>query len=140
MSEITNLFVYGTLMPGESNFRQIENVVIDHQPGTVEGVLVDLGAYPALIEGKGRVKGVVLEVDADALEITDRIEGYHPERDRCLYVRQKTVVQLDSREEVTAWTYLFADPDAVRDHPRLVVGALNTKPVFQWRGDDHRTS
>ena len=49
MAEIvTNLFAYGTLMPGESNYRQIEDSVIDHKVGTIDGVLVDLGAFPAL--------------------------------------------------------------------------------------------
>jgi len=137
MSEITtNLFVYGTLMPGELNFRQIEKFVIDHKPGTIEGVLVDLGAYPALIAGEGLVKGVVLEVDADALEITDRIEGYYPTRDHCLYLRQKTAVQLETKEEVTAWTYLFAQPDEIAHSPRLVVGESNGKPIFAWKSEE----
>jgi gamma-glutamylcyclotransferase (GGCT)/AIG2-like uncharacterized protein YtfP len=140
MSEITNLFVYGTLMPGESNFRQIEKYVIDQQPGTIEGILVDLGAYPALLEGNGVVKGVVLEIDADALEITDRIEGYHPERNRCLYLREEVVVQLESNEDVAAWTYLFAKPDAITDCPRLIVDVIEGKPVFAWRNDERQQS
>jgi len=133
MPEITNLFVYGTLMPRELNFRQIECFVIDHNAGTVEGVLVDLGAYPALLEGDGVVKGVVLNVDADALEITDRIEGYHPDRDRCLYVREEVVVQIESKEEITAWTYLFANPDAITDYPQLIVDEIDGTPVFAWQ-------
>jgi len=137
MSEIvTKLFVYGTLMPDYPNYRQIEDLVIDHKPGMIEGVLVDLGAYPALIEGEGRVKGVVFEMDADALEITDRIEGFHPNRDRCLYLRQKTVVMLETKEQVTAWTYLFANPDAIADCPQLVVDEIDGTPVFAWECED----
>jgi len=138
MPEITSLFVYGTLMPGELNYRQIEYFVVHQKPGTIEGILVDLGAYPALIEGEGRVRGVVFEIDADALEITDRIEGYHPDRSRYLYIRQKTAVQLETNEEVTAWTYLFANPDDIEDCPRLVVDVIEGKPVFAWRNDERQ--
>ena len=133
MSEIaTNVFVYGTLMPGESNYCQIEDFVIDYKPGTIDGVLGDLGAYPALIPGKGYVKGILLRMNREALEITDRIEGYHAGRDRCLYVRKKVVVRCQDRQEALAWTYFYADPDAVLDCLQLVVGELNGKPVFVW--------
>ena len=137
MSEPTvNLFVYGTLMRGEANFVQIERFARSIRPGTVEGVLVDLGAYPALVAGEGRVRGVVLEIEPVALEITDRIESYHPERRRCLYLRQEMVVLLDTRETVAAWAYFFANPNAVVDCPRLVVAELDGKPVFAWRCEE----
>ena len=56
------LFVYGTLMPSESNYHQVEDHVSVAKPGTIEEILVDLGAYPALIPGHGIVKGVVLRM------------------------------------------------------------------------------
>ncbi len=128
----TRLFVYGTLMPGESNYRQIEDHVRAAQPGTVEGVLVDLGAFPALIPGNGVVRGIVLELDAAALEITDRIEGYSPDRDQCLYVRKEVTIFFKGGEEETAWTYFFANPDRIADHPRLVVDVIDGKPITAW--------
>ena len=127
-----NLFVYGTLMPGESNYWQIEDFVIDHKPGTIDGVLVDLGAYPALVPGEGFVKGIFLRMKREALEITDRIEGYSTNRDRCLYVREEVTVSLKGGEGVTAWTYLFADSDSIADHPRLIVDAIDGKPITAW--------
>ena len=134
MSEkVINLFVYGTLMPGESNYRQIEDYVIDHKPGVIEGVLVDLGAFPALISGEGLVKGILLRLDRKALEITDRIEGYREDQKHCLYFREKIKVQADGDErEIEAWTYIFANPDGVADYPRLVVGELNGKQIQAW--------
>ena len=133
MSEIvTNLFVYGTLMPGESNYRQIEKFVMDHKPGTIDGVLVDLGAFPALLPGEGLVQGIMLRMNQEALEITDRIEGYHSDRDRCLYVREEVIVRFEDRQEASAWTYLFADSAIVVDCPRLVVGESSGFPVFAW--------
>ncbi len=133
MSEmVTNLFAYGTLMPGGSNHRQIEGFVIDYQPGTIDGVLVDLGAYPALVPGEGIVKGIMLQVKQEALEITDRIEGCHADRDRCLYMREEVVVRLKDGQEAVAWTYLFANSASVTDCPRLVVGELNAVPLHAW--------
>ena len=132
MSEIvTNLFVYGTLMPGESNYRQIEAFVIDHRPGTIDGVLADLGAYPALLPGDGHVRGVMLQMHREALKITDRIEGYHPDRNRCLYVREEVVVRFEEGQE-TAWTYFFADSNNVSDCPRLVVGESDGRLRYAW--------
>jgi len=133
MSDIaTNLFVYGTLMPGESNYGQIENFVIDHKPGTIDGVLVDLGAYPALVPGEGFVKGIILRLDREALEITDRIEGYDPGRDRCLYVREEIVVRFEDGQEAVAWTYLFENSARRTDCPRLVVGEFNGIRLHAW--------
>ncbi|MCH9035559.1 MAG: gamma-glutamylcyclotransferase [Planctomycetes bacterium] len=134
MSEIvSNVFVYGTLMPGESNYRQIEDFVIDYKPGAIDGVLVDLGAYPALVPGEGIVKGIMLRVKQEALEITDRIEGYHADRDRCLYVREEVAVRFEDGRETVAWTYLFANSAGIADCPRLVVGESDEIPVFAWR-------
>ena len=136
MSEIvTNLFVYGTLMPGESNYSQIEDLVIDHKPGTIDGILVDLGAYPGLLPGRGIVQGVLVESEKATLDVTDRIEGYSPDRESCLYLRKEVVVRMGNRPDVVAWTYFFAKSETVADCPRLVVGEKSGVPVFAWRGD-----
>ena len=136
MSEVaTNLFVYGTLVPGESNYRQIEDFVTDHKPGTIDGVLVDLGAFPALVPGDGIVKGVMLRMKQEALEITDRIEGYALDRDRCLYLREEVAVRFEGGQEAVAWTYLFANSADVADCPRLVVGESDGIPIFAWRSE-----
>ena len=129
------LFVYGTLMPGGSNHDQIEDHVQVAKPGTVEGILVDLGAFPALVPGAGIVKGVLLEINPAALETADRIEGYHPDRDRCLYLREEVIVRFEDGQEAVAWTYLFANPSSIADCPRLVVGVSDGMPIFAWRSE-----
>jgi gamma-glutamylcyclotransferase (GGCT)/AIG2-like uncharacterized protein YtfP len=58
-----SLFVYGTLMPGHGNHRRIERFVLRARPGRITGILVDLGAFPALVPGDGLVEGVLLEID-----------------------------------------------------------------------------
>jgi gamma-glutamylcyclotransferase (GGCT)/AIG2-like uncharacterized protein YtfP len=129
----TRLFAYGTLRPGQSNFGRIAEFVVAHEPATIEGELVDLGAYPALIEGDGIVEGDLLTMQLKALDITDRIEGYQPERSGSFYVRRKvTVTLLKARATVHAWTYFFACPDQLSCYPKAVVGQREGKPVFNW--------
>ena len=128
----TNLFVYGTLMPGETNYRQIEDLVIDHKKGTIEGDLVDLGAFPSLLPGDGIVKGVMLQMDAQALKTTDNIEGYHPERRHSLYVRKEVSVRFEGGQEAVAWTYFFGSQESISDCPRLVIGESSGIPIFAW--------
>lgn len=132
----TTLFVYGTLMPNEANHGHIQDFVRAARRGTVEGVLVDLGRYPALVHGRGIVRGVLLEVDEEALAITDRIEGYAPNRSCCLYLREKVTVRLENGHEKRAWTYVFADPQGAADRVPLIVSEIEGTPVFAWRGKE----
>lgn len=128
-------------MPGESHFGLIEWHVRSARLGCTEGVLVDLGAFPALIPGDGIVEGVLLELDDKAMAITDRLEGFHPDRDRSLYLRKEVPVQLDESKQVTAWIYEFSDPSNIEDQPRLVVACQNGTLVYSWRTSaDHQSS
>ncbi len=127
-----DLFVYGTLMPGYGNYRRIADHVRSVRPGTIQGILVDLGAFPALLHGEGIVKGMVLAVDAEALRITDVIEGYHPDREHSLYIRKQADVDLGGGETVNAWTYFFAKPDHIQDRPLLCAGDADGVPIFAW--------
>ena len=126
------LFVYGTLLPGYGNHRKIESHVRSARPGTIQGILVDLGAFPALLHGEGIVRGVVLEVDAEALSISDSIEGYHPDRSRSLYIREEVQVDLDDDSKITAWTYFFANPIQIEAEPRLQCAEIDDQPVYCW--------
>ena len=129
---VVKLFVYGSLKPGFSNHAQIQRFVHDARAGRIRGILVDLGSFPALIPGDGLVEGVVLEIDQAALAITDRIEGYVPDRDRCLYIRKQVVVELDDGGQVAAWTYEFAEPQRISGHPRLVAREIGGIPLHAW--------
>jgi len=130
----SRLFVYGTLMPGQSNFSRIKPYVLATRPGETDGILVDLGSFPALLEGDGVVRGVLLEMEQAALRITDGIEGYHGEREGSLYWRKEVTVRLESGEETVAWTYFFARPKQIADRPRPIVRLDEGRPVFSWRG------
>jgi len=126
------IFTYGTLMPGYGNYRRIEQFVHGVKQSSIRGILVDLGPFPALLKGEGIVKGMLLTVDREALEITDFIEGYQPDRKGNLYVREEVEVELDDGGKVTAWTYFYADPDRLRDQPLLKVGEKEGVPLFEW--------
>lgn len=126
------LFVYGTLMPGYGNHHRIAEHVHSARPGTIQGVLVDLGAFPALVPGRGMVRGVLLAVDAEALQVTDHIEGCHLDRSRSLYIRESIEVALDGGEAVRAWTYFFAHPLDVPDYSSLQVGRAGDIPTYAW--------
>ena len=134
--DLTLLFVYGTLKPGQYNFYHIEPWVRGSQSACVKGVLVDLGPYPALIEGDGIVTGIVLTVNESSLAVTDRIEGHLPDEAHCLYVRREVTITLADDSTERAWTYFFARPERLAGRPRLIVGHCDGRPVYLWPPQD----
>lgn len=79
MSNVT-VFVYGTLRSDDPSgkchlMRQYGGM--PYRKATVKGTLLDLGAYPAMLErGDGTVTGEVWSVPEAALPGLDRYEGY----------------------------------------------------------------
>lgn len=72
--------------------------------GTVAGRLLDLGRYPGLIAGAGRVKGELYRLDdAELLPVLDREEGYN-------FRRSMTTVTLASGRRLRAWVYRYRGP------------------------------
>jgi gamma-glutamylcyclotransferase (GGCT)/AIG2-like uncharacterized protein YtfP len=126
--ETARLFVYGTLMPNAGNHYLIEPQVRSAQPGTIKGVLIDLGSFPALVPGDGIVEGILLEIDSPALAITDHLESVPH-----FYYRRRVTVHLQDGEEIEAWTYEHADPARLVGRPPLIVGYRNGQPVHAWR-------
>jgi gamma-glutamylcyclotransferase (GGCT)/AIG2-like uncharacterized protein YtfP len=127
------LFVYGTLMPGGGIYHRLERHARLARPATVEGVLMDLGAFPALVPGEGVVRGVLLDIEPEGLRIADQIEGHRPDERSCFYQRRETDICLDAGGSVDGWAYVFARPESVADRPRLLVGEQDGVPVYAWR-------
>ena len=72
--------------------------------GSVRGRLLDLGAYPGLIAGGGRVRGEVYRLDAaELLPVLDREEGDN-------FVRRHAVVTLVDGRRARAWVYGYRGP------------------------------
>lgn len=102
-----DLFVYGTLMPGEARWPILEHYT-DSAPkrDRIKGRIFDTGAgYPALadLETDRDVRGWVVTLEptqrANALRVLDRIEG----TDAGLFARTATVTEAGRR----CWVYRY---------------------------------
>jgi gamma-glutamylcyclotransferase (GGCT)/AIG2-like uncharacterized protein YtfP len=102
------LFVYGTLRRGESRHALLEGARYARD-GTVEGELVDLGDYPGLVAGPGRVTGELFAIgDPALLRALDQYEGFHGFDDPAsLYHRGVCRVLAPDGTRVEAWTYFY---------------------------------
>jgi gamma-glutamylcyclotransferase (GGCT)/AIG2-like uncharacterized protein YtfP len=117
------VFVYGTLRPGQSNYRWLLAGHTDQeQPATAPGIALFGASIPYAIPSPGaRAVGSLITITPacydDVLTDLDRLEGYRPHRpDRSHYVRvTRTVIAADATPH-TAWIYL-AGPNAI--HPRM---------------------
>ena len=102
MSEEIRVFVYGTLLSGESNnhrFLSFSNKLGDQK---VEGLqMYSLGYFPACVytgNDEHVVTGEVWEVDEETFRGLDRLEGYPSFYDRILV----------STEYGEAWVYVHS--------------------------------
>lgn len=113
------LFVYGTLLRGEINHREIEGARFVREARTEPAFeLVDLGEYPALVPGGSlAVPGELYAVSPAQLVALDAFEG-HPE----LYLRSP--IRLDDGEQAEA--YLLA-PERAAGLPRIAGGSWRAR-------------
>jgi gamma-glutamylcyclotransferase (GGCT)/AIG2-like uncharacterized protein YtfP len=97
----TILFTYGTLMRGYPLHGALVRRATFLGPARASGRLLDLGAYPGLIDGDGAVHGELYRLDApELLRDLDREEGYN-------FQRRRTVVTLGSGRRALAWVYRY---------------------------------
>ena len=111
MTELTPLFIYGTLRRGEDNHRHLEGARFVG-PGRTAAryTLVDLVDYPALVDGgTDAVRGELYEVDAGHLERLDAFEE-HP----TVYVRRE--IEMDDGTRVFAY---LLPRERAGDAPRI---------------------
>ncbi|HEU4367620.1 MAG TPA: gamma-glutamylcyclotransferase family protein [Methylomirabilota bacterium] len=98
------LFAYGTLMRGYPLHAVMAGRVTLLAPGTARGRLLDLGRYPGLVGGAGRVSGEVYRLDdPELLPVLDREEGYN-------FDRRRAIVTLAGGRRVRAWLYRYRGP------------------------------
>jgi gamma-glutamylcyclotransferase (GGCT)/AIG2-like uncharacterized protein YtfP len=121
------VFVYGTLMRGESNHRLLATahfVAEAHTEPCFE--LFDLGHFPAMSAGgQTVVRGEVYAVNDQTLVRLDRLEG-HPE------FYQRTPIRLADGREVQ--TYLMEDA-SMRRRPAIASGdwRAHRAQARRWR-------
>jgi gamma-glutamylcyclotransferase (GGCT)/AIG2-like uncharacterized protein YtfP len=92
--------------------------------GAARGRLLDLGRYPGLVDGAGRVRGEIYRLDdSELLPVLDREEGYN-------FQRRRAIVTFANGRRARAWVYRYRGPqnravpipdgDYRRAHPRPV--------------------
>ena len=111
---LTRVFVYGTLKPGESNYRRYcQGRVKESCPAIAYGQLFSLPfGYPAMTEGQSIVRGVVLTFeDSSIFSKLDRLEDYHPNRHPDENEYQRLAIESfnsDRQPLGKAWAYIMA--------------------------------
>lgn len=121
------IFVYGTLKTGHCRAGLLGET--EHEPATVVGELIDLGAYPGLRRGTDVVRGELhrprvepMEALLARLDPVEDFEGWDA-LEGSMYHR--TIVRAETRGGPRlAWTYLYR---GLEPRPR-VAGGL-------WRGE-----
>jgi gamma-glutamylcyclotransferase (GGCT)/AIG2-like uncharacterized protein YtfP len=94
----TDVFVYGTLLAGESNHRLLDRAEFVGEAETEVGfTMLDLGSFPGVVRaGEGRVVGEVYQVDERTLAKLDQLEG-HP------YFYRRERIRLDDGRVVDGY-------------------------------------
>lgn len=115
----TDVFVYGTLKPGEANYLAYHDRVIEQIPVYTWGDLYALPVgYPAMTPGKNQVYGVCLRFeDARVLESLDLLEDYQEQRTPDLneYYRALTPIYRPNHQLVgQAWAYFMTRDRVMR--------------------------
>ncbi|MFP4520257.1 MAG: gamma-glutamylcyclotransferase [Oceanicaulis sp.] len=102
--------VYGLLRAGEMGFEQfgLAHAFRDAGPCVLKGELFDLGRYPGLVQGEGRVIGELFEVlDPSVMARLDAWEDYWPDDPaRSRYERRQTALIEPAGRN--AWVYVWA--------------------------------
>ena len=113
------VFVYGTLLRGESNhFRLSGSRFLGEATTAAEFELVNLGGFPAMVQNGGTaIRGEVYAVSRSTLVLLDELEE-HPS----FYCRQN--VKLADGTEVESY---LLPPARARRYPRIETGSWRTR-------------
>ena len=119
----TLLFVYGSLMNGQSAHELIKDGIYRGKYTLKDYAMFDLGTYPGIKERSGEtVVGEVYVIDKNLIPELDRYEG-----EGSLFVRKQLEVVSD-KEKITANAYIY-------------LGSVDHKPIKNemWGVDDNDT-
>jgi gamma-glutamylcyclotransferase (GGCT)/AIG2-like uncharacterized protein YtfP len=128
------LFLYGTLIPGQSSSEMAELVEQLGRIGSacLRGRLYDLGEYPGAIldpSSNTKISGEVFDITGKekVLASLDSYEEFNPaDLKSSLFVRKKSSVTLSDGRELKCWVYVYnKNPE---DAP-LVVGGNYEKHI-----------
>ena len=109
-SVLDRLFVYGTLRQGQTARSLVAGTITRCVKASAVGQIYAFPmGYPGYIEGTGRVVGELLWLSelAATFGLLDAYEGED-------FVRALRPVTTEAGEELWAWIYVLADPEAVK--------------------------
>ena len=113
-SQSVHVFVYGTLRSGDCRHGIASLIDVLHEEAYLKDFkMLNLGGFPGITPGEGRVRGEVHEFKS-FIEL-DRIEGCHDNSTDSLYLREEVEVELPDGNTVRAWTYIFNRADRLGD-------------------------
>lgn len=121
------VFVYGTLRPGQRNYRLLATRTDREEPASAPGLALFGWGFPYAVPFRGAsTLGVLVTITPqlyrDVLIDLDHLEGYRPDRpDRSHYIRQARMVLTAAGDTHTAWVYL-AGPGIDLDGMRRIPG------------------
>lgn len=113
MSDNINIFVYGTLKPGEFNYQQYcAGEVLEAKKALAFGQLFALPfGYPAMTEGEYPVQGFLLSFpDAAILHRLDLLENFNPYKPAHQNDYHRQIIETYNPNFVSlglAWAYLM---------------------------------
>lgn len=116
-----DVFVYGTLKPGERNYPiYCEGKTLQEKEAYTNGTLYHLSlGYPGLLEGEGKARGILLTfADETALLELDELEDYRLGRSarENEYQRKKIPVYSLAQEFLgEVWGYVMT-PEKIRQY------------------------
>ena len=102
VKDLIKVFVYGTLKRGHGNHKRLlagRSIYVCDD--VIDGVLYDLGHFPAVQEGEGIVHGEIYMVGPKTLRDLDRLEG-HP----TFYRRREVTTKLQGHD---VWAYFLPE-------------------------------
>ncbi|MDZ7969045.1 MAG: gamma-glutamylcyclotransferase [Nostoc sp. DedSLP03] len=113
LSDLVRIFVYGTLKPGEANYkRYCASKVVDVKTAIVQGKLFALPmGYPAMTLGDSQVYGYLLSFsNPKILNELDVLEDYQPNRLTPENLYNRHIIEVYEPQSLSyswAWVYLM---------------------------------
>ncbi|UOQ43704.1 gamma-glutamylcyclotransferase [Halobacillus salinarum] len=115
------VFVYGTLLNGESNHHIAVPHLLKSEPGTIHGCLYNVGRYPAVVlNDKNKITGEWFTITEEGLRQFDTLEGHEPGSTNNHYDR---VWIADANNDQEGYVYTFTEEQAA---------ALEEIPSGNW--------
>lgn len=97
------VFVYGTLLKGQCNYGSYLAPLDPVDEGVVNGYkMVDVGSFPGIVAGDGKVKGEIYQVSCGQLADIDSLEG-----EGSLYIRKYVNVETKQHGVMQAYVYVY---------------------------------